>query len=219
MTTSERCTAFDPFEFETRWVAWRNELRNGKQTKVPYSPHGGPAKADDPSTWSTRSAAEAKARNLVNGQGGGIGIELGDLGDGTSLGGIDLDTCLSGGMFEQWAMDIIQRLGSYAEVSPCGTGAKIFFRYLTEDLPKLRAEMGGAQHGKMFKRPNGARSPAGDRAAPDEPVFRHHRAAARLDARSDHHRSDRASALDIERGWTGVRRHRIRRRQIKGRRQ
>jgi len=159
MSAAARCTAFDPFEFETRWVAWRNAVRNGKQTKVPYSPHGGPAKADDPSTWSTRSAAEAKARNLANGEDGGIGIELGDLGDGTSLGGIDLDTCLFGGMFEQWAMDIIQRLGSYAEVSPSGTGAKILFRYLTEDLPKLRAEMGGAQHGKMFKRPNGLDHP------------------------------------------------------------
>ena len=78
--------AFNPFNFNLRWVAWKNEPRDGKLTKVPYSPHTGhEAKADDPRTWNTRSAAEARARNIVNGKGGGIGIELGDLGDGTSL--------------------------------------------------------------------------------------------------------------------------------------
>src|SRR5689334_15426881 len=135
-------TAFNFLDFEARWVCWRNEMRNGKKTKVPYSPHGGEAKADDPQTWNTRSAAEARARNLVNGQGGGIGIELGDLGDGTSLGGVDLDSCSSEGEVKPWAMEVIQRLDSYTEISPSGTGAKIFFRYATKELPLLRAEMG-----------------------------------------------------------------------------
>jgi hypothetical protein len=152
-------TPLDILAPERRWVAWRNELRGGKLTKVPYSPHTGhKAKADDPRTWNTRSAAEACAHNIVNGLGGGIGIELGDLGDSTSLGGIDLDTCLSEGMYEPWAVEVITRIGSYTEVSPSGTGAKIFFRYQTEDLPKLRGEMGG-QHSKMFKRANGADHP------------------------------------------------------------
>jgi hypothetical protein len=152
--------AFDALERAPRWVCWRNETRNGKVTKVPHSPHGGPAKADDPRTWNTRSAAEARAHNLVMGDDGGIGIELGDLGDGTSLGGLDLDTCRSAdGTFEPWAQNIIERFGSYAEISPSGTGAKIFFRYRSADLPRLRAVMGGSQHGKSFSRRNGADHP------------------------------------------------------------
>ena len=100
--------AFHEFAEVPRWVAWRNQNRNGRTTKIPYSPHSGHAKADDPRTWGTRSAAELRASYLVNGEGGGIGIELGDLSDGISLGGIDLDTCRrEDGTFETWAREII----------------------------------------------------------------------------------------------------------------
>ena len=86
----------DPLASATRWVAWRNEPRGDKLTKVPYAPSGGTAKADDPATWATRAAAETRAQQLINGHGGGIGIELGDLGADTYLGGMDLDSCLNG---------------------------------------------------------------------------------------------------------------------------
>ena len=153
--------ALAPFEFETRWVAWRNEERNGKLTKVPYSPHNGrEAKADDPRTWNTRSAAEARAKNIVGDKGGGIGIELGDLGDGYSLGGIDLDTCRSSdGTLEPWAAEVIRRLKSYTEISPSKTGVKIVFRYLTADYEKLRPALGSAKYSKMFNRGNGKDHP------------------------------------------------------------
>jgi putative DNA primase/helicase len=148
--------AFDFLGFEARWVCWRNENRNGRTSKVPHSPTGGPAKADDPKTWNTRSAAEIRVPHLVNGEDGGIGIELGDLGDGTSLGGVDLDTCRTpDGTFEPWAAEIIRKFASYTEISPSGTGAKIFFLYRSADLPALRAAMGGPQHGREFKRGNG----------------------------------------------------------------
>jgi hypothetical protein len=152
--------AFDPFADLPRWVAWRNERRGDRTTKVPHSPHGGPAKADDPATWGTRAEAEARARRLVNGEGGGIGIELGDLGGGTALGGIDLDTCRrDDGSFEPWAREIIDRFASYTETSPSGTGAKIFFCYQTDALPTIREAMGGPQHGREFKRGNGKDHP------------------------------------------------------------
>jgi hypothetical protein len=72
--------ALDAFAGEPRWVAWRNDLRGGKQSKVPYAPGGKKAKADDPATWGTRADAEATAAKIKNGLGGGIGIQLGDLG-------------------------------------------------------------------------------------------------------------------------------------------
>lgn len=103
-------------------------------------------RGDDPDTWGDRREAESRVRRLVNGEGGGIGIELGDLGDGTSLGGIDLDTCRrEDGAFEPWAREIIDRFASYTEISPSGTGAKVFYRYETAGLPKIRTEMGGSQ--------------------------------------------------------------------------
>jgi hypothetical protein len=139
-----------------RWVTWRNEPRGGKLTKVPYSPGTGcKAKADTPATWSTRVAAEQAVPRLVNGTGGGIGLQLGDIGRGVSIGGVDLDTCRDGdGAFAPWAIDVMELFQSYAEVSPSGTGAKIFFAYPTADLSQLRSAM-GTDHGKSWKRGGG----------------------------------------------------------------
>lgn len=153
-------TALDALAGQPRWVAWRIELRGGKKTKVPYSPGGAKAKSDDGSTWGTRAEAEARANKIVNGQGGGIGFMLGVAPDGVAFGGIDLDTCRSGdSSFEPWAIEIVDRLRSYTEISPSGTGAKIFFRYRAVDLPELRRAM-GREHGREFKRRGGDHPPA-----------------------------------------------------------
>ena len=55
-------TALDAFAGEPRWVAWRNELRGSKLTKVPYAPDGKKAKADDSTTWGTRAHGKKKRR-------------------------------------------------------------------------------------------------------------------------------------------------------------
>jgi putative DNA primase/helicase len=101
--------------------------RNGKATKVPYAPKGGKAKADDPLTWGSRTAAEAKPRQIGNGSGGGIGIQLGPLGGDTFLAGIDLDSCLGNdGAPVPWAATILHAVPTYAERSPSGHGIKAF---------------------------------------------------------------------------------------------
>ena len=122
----------DRFADDPRWVAWRNEVRDGakpgdKPTKVPYSPGGGRAKADDPATWGTKHSAEQLAKRLVNGRGGGIGIELGDLGGDLVLGGIDVDTCLHGDEIADWAKPVLEALKTYVERSPSLTGVKAYF--------------------------------------------------------------------------------------------
>jgi predicted P-loop ATPase len=128
-------TAFDSLADEPRWVAWRNELRGGKPAKVPYAPRRGKAKADDPSTWGDRAAAEARAARIVNGSGGGIGIQLGDLGADLYLCGIDLDSCISEeGALAPWAADILCAIPTYTERSPSGHGVKLFFYTPTEDV-------------------------------------------------------------------------------------
>jgi hypothetical protein len=133
-------SALDPFAELPRWVAWRNELRinarpGDKPTKVPYAATGdGRARADVPATWGTRAAAEERAARLINGQGGGIGIQLGDLGADTYLGGLDLDSCIEGEDCADWARAICDLAQTYGEISPSGTGLKLFFYVATEDV-------------------------------------------------------------------------------------
>jgi predicted P-loop ATPase len=129
-------TALDALAEEPRWVAWRNEPRgkSGKPTKVPYAPDGGKAKANDVSTWGTRSEAEARARLIVNGLAGGIGIQLGDIGTDLYLAGLDLDTCLKDGTLAAWASKILEVVDSYAEISPSGCGIKILFYIAREEV-------------------------------------------------------------------------------------
>ena len=143
------------------WVVWRNELRRGRSTKVPFNPAGGFAKADDPKTWGTRFQAEAAIPRIVNGSGGGLGLEFAAIGDGLHLAGIDIDTCRDPqtGMVDPWAQEIIDCFGSYAEVSPSGTGVKIFMSYRVSDQIALRKAM-GTRHGKSWSRGGGEHPPA-----------------------------------------------------------
>ena len=102
------------------WVVWKYVTRDGKQTKVPFQPNGKPASSTDKSTWSTLAdvvAAESACE--------GVGFVLHP--DNCII-GVDLDGCRDPrtGKLEQWARDVIVELGSYAEVSPSGTGVKIF---------------------------------------------------------------------------------------------
>ncbi len=145
-----------------RFVTWRNELRDGDLTKVPYTPGTSKkAKADTPDTWRTRSEAEVSASMTVGELGGGIGIEFGDLGNGWAVGGIDLDTCRNPGTgaIESWALDMMARFGSYTEISPSGTGAKQFFLYRYSDLPALLRMM-GTPCGRSWKRGKGKHPPS-----------------------------------------------------------
>jgi len=56
----------------------------------------------------------------------GVGYVLGD-----GVAGVDLDDCRDPetGTIEPWAAQIITDINSYTEVSPSGTGVKIFARF------------------------------------------------------------------------------------------
>jgi putative DNA primase/helicase len=114
-----------PFDLrgERRWVCWRYEERAGKATKVPITPEGAPAKCNDPSTWATFQTCLAAATR--NGQIAGIGFVLGD-----GFAGVDLDHARDrgSGQIAEWAARIIDRLRSYTEISPSGTGIHIICR-------------------------------------------------------------------------------------------
>ncbi|UFN48120.1 phage/plasmid primase, P4 family [Roseomonas sp. OT10] len=144
-----------------RWVAWQTEGRGpqGKPTKVPYAPGGAKAKADAPATWGSRAEAEARAAQLPRPFGsGGIGLELGDHA-GLCIGGIDLDTCRAEtGDLAPWALPVLARFPTYAEVSPSGSGVKLFFLYDPADAPSLRQAMGTAT-GRKWARKGGDHPP------------------------------------------------------------
>lgn len=141
---SEDVQALAELKGLSRWVWWRQEARHGgKRTKVPYGPQGRAAKANDPATWGTcdQAAAAAKRAGCKGGSEGGLGIQLGDLGNGRHLVGIDLDACRhpQDGDLAPWAKDIVDQLRTYTEVSPSGTGVKLF-GLVAELPPALRSK-------------------------------------------------------------------------------
>jgi predicted P-loop ATPase len=143
MPLGRRAMSLDTLAQEARWVAWHYELRGGKPTKVPLAPNGKKAKANDSTTWGTRAEAEARATKLANGRGGGIGIELGDLGGDVFLAGIDLDSCITdNGALAPWAAEILRAISTYTERSPSGRGLKLYFCAASQHIRPLLSRIG-----------------------------------------------------------------------------
>jgi hypothetical protein len=149
-------------QHERLWVSWREEPREpgGKPTKIPYDPRTGrQAASDNPETWGTQQEALQRAEKLLrDGRTGGIGIMFCSI-DDLALCGVDLDTCFANGVIEPWAEAVIERFGSYAEISPSRTGVKIFATIALADLPVIQAIIGGG-HGLQWKRGGGDHPPA-----------------------------------------------------------
>ncbi len=71
-----------------------------------------------------------------------------------------MDTCRNAetGEIQEWAQGVIDDFASYTEISPSGTGVKIFFYYTAGDLEELRQVM-GTSTGKQFKQGGGKHPP------------------------------------------------------------
>lgn len=108
-----------------RFVAWRAEHRPGqpKPAKMPYSPNAPKgASSTAPAEWVTFEDAVRYAQ--VAGLDGIM--RAFDPADG--LTGIDLDNCRDPetGELAEWAAAIVKRLDTYTEISPSGTGVKLW---------------------------------------------------------------------------------------------
>ena len=119
-----------------QWICWRQETRDGKQTKIPINPASGEyASTTDPGTWSSFGTAQewAEAENED-----GLGFVFTD---DDSIVGVDLDDCRDPetGAPEEWAKSVIERLESYTEVSPSGTGYHVL---VSGSLPDGRNRKG-----------------------------------------------------------------------------
>ena len=110
---------------ENQWILWREEERRGKPIKVPFQIGGQEeAKSNDPKTW----ASFDRARAAFNPQrDAGIAYVFSYYDE---FAGIDLDGCRDPetGKFADWAREVIQKVDSYTEISPSGTGVKIWVR-------------------------------------------------------------------------------------------
>jgi primase-polymerase (primpol)-like protein len=142
-TGSARPECVVPLDLRHRpqWLSWRYECRDGKWTKVPYVPRGSSlvrASTTDPSTWGTYCQSLEYLASTPELQGIGFVFSRSD-----PHAGIDLDKCRNPqtGEIEAWAQAIIDRVKSYTEISPSGTGVKIFAK---GDLPP-----GGRRKGRI----------------------------------------------------------------------
>lgn len=125
------------------WVAWRyTDVGRSKPAKIPFDPKSGrQAKPNDPRTWVSFEDAVTFWRS----QGvDGVGFVFSSA---DPFVGVDLDNCRDeqSGDVEPWAAEIVCRLASYTEVSPSGTGVKVFLR---GTLPAGRRVVNG--DGKRF---------------------------------------------------------------------
>ena len=150
--TLEYARGLNDLAGEKRWVAWREESREGKPRKMPKNPAtGGNAQVPtNPATYGTRAAAERCWQKIKKeDETGGIGIVLGD-----TLVGSDLDSCRDpeSGEIAGWAKEVIARFDTYAEVSPSGTGVKLFFTMSAEGKGKLQALLGLNAKGEPLTR-------------------------------------------------------------------
>ena len=116
----------EPLTHERRWLVWRWERANsGRSTKVPYrgdqpSIH---ASSKDPATWcSFETAMQAYAAGEVD----GIAFAL----LRSNIVAFDIDDCRDAatGALHGWAQRLLERCGSYAEITPGHEGIRILGR-------------------------------------------------------------------------------------------
>ena len=114
-----------------QWVVHRG--------KVPFSPFApyAIARSNAPETWGTLREAEAALRV---GDFDGLGFEFGNFPSGTlRVSGIDLDHVVrEDGTLEEFALEIVEKMNSYTEYSPSGTGLHILCKTAIKDIGRKK---------------------------------------------------------------------------------
>ena len=127
-----------------QWVTWMAarplDIKKSKPDKIPLNPRNGfPASTTNPRSWGSFQLASAFYRSYVGAphtvRAGGT-VRSGPIcGVGFVLSpddpfvGVDLDVCVGpDGIIAPWALEIIEQAVSYTEISPSGTGVRIFLK-------------------------------------------------------------------------------------------
>lgn len=125
----------DALDSAARWNVWMT--KDGKKVPLQVAT-GRPAKVNEPDHWVSRTRAqEYLTRYPMDASKGGLALLLGPIrhDEELFLFGIDLDSCRNPvtGLIDHWAVEIAQCLDSYVEISPSGTGLKIYALCSRED--------------------------------------------------------------------------------------
>ena len=130
-----------------QWVAWRREEREGKTTKVPYTPATGKrASTTNSATWTPFEKASAASEED---RWGGIGFVF--TGDDPYV-GVDLDKCRNPdtGEIDPEAREAADALNSYTEISPSGTGLHVICRGSLPPGGRKRGTLEMYSEGRFF---------------------------------------------------------------------
>jgi hypothetical protein len=148
-----------PQELKDRnqWIVWKMIQRGGKDTKVPFQPSGITARSDDPTTWASFDDCVK-----VVGSYSGLGYVFSER---DPYCGIDFDSCYDPdtNSMAGWAKCWLEQLDSYSEISPSGTGVKVWVRakfpaatgknVKLKGEPAIRGKAAGIEaydHGRYF---------------------------------------------------------------------
>jgi hypothetical protein len=133
-------------KLQKRWVLWRLEKRDGKDTKVPYQINGAHAASNRPETWTTYAEVSANTVGFS-----GVGVVLGEV-DGIHVSGVDIDNCCDAvtGKFTPESREIVIALDSYAEYSPSGTGCHILVLGTLRDRKGLKLPFAGIKAVELY---------------------------------------------------------------------
>jgi primase-polymerase (primpol)-like protein len=114
-----------------QWVGWRWKQIGQRWMKVPYDLKTGKAAAsDDPTTWAPYSKTEGHPN---------IGFMFSE---DDPYCGADINRCRNSetGEITKLARQIVDRMDSYSEISPSGTGVKIFVKGVVPGLRRKNPE-------------------------------------------------------------------------------
>lgn len=106
----------------SQWVCWKYDWDGKKWTKPPYRPNGYKADKTNPNHYSEFVIVMAAYQK---GHFDGIGFVLTK---NDPFVAIDIDHCLNGSVLTEEARGIISIMESYTEISPSGTGIRIFVK-------------------------------------------------------------------------------------------
>jgi hypothetical protein len=115
-----------------RWLVWRML----DDRKVPFDFRTGRAANGGVNTHLLCTFEEARAALAAGGY-TGLGFALGD-----GWAGLDFDDCIVNGTIEPWIETLVGVFKSYAEISPSGSGIKVFLRATLPDGSRT-----GKRHG------------------------------------------------------------------------
>ncbi len=126
-----------------QWVLWRyvwdaKGKGGGKWTKPPFQPNGALASSTNPETWSSFETVVA-AYQRGGWEGIGYALAPDDL-----LFGVDIDHCYDPATktVAPWAQGLLELVASYTEISPSGTGLRVFAQGALPDTGHKKGGLG-----------------------------------------------------------------------------